>query len=72
MYNDPDNVVDYNDLALFNFTVGVPDNSTGSSFSVVAILKFSNYKFEVTVTNNSQECFIITPAIKTETNLSKR
>ena len=72
MYNDPDNKVDYNDLALFNFTVGVPDNSTGSSFSVVAIIKFSNSQFEATVTDNSQECFIITPAIKTETNVSKR
>ena len=68
MYNDPE---DTNDLALFNFTVGVPDNSTGSSFSVVAILKFSNYKFEVTVTEQSQECFIITPAIIAKPYVSK-
>ena len=71
IFNPSDNIMNMFDMALINFTVTVPDNSSGNSFNVSATLTFSNVEQEVPLTVFTQTLVIVLPAIMVDTDVSE-
>lgn len=70
--NPSDNTETDSDNAFFNFTVTVPQNSTGNSFLVTALLTFYNTEEVVSLTESTEERTIVMPIIAARTNVSER
>ena len=68
--NPSDNVEDVFDTALFNFTVAIPDHTSGSSFLMAALLTFNNTVEMVDIEVLTEEYFIVVPRIVISTAAS--